>query len=114
MANCNGCHQPAKMKGDYLMTDFASLLEGGETGKLAIVPGKPKESYLFVQIKPNEKGHSEMPKGTNSKPLHPHEISKIEKWIKQGAHNDSPKGSENVYSMKKKTGLSDATTRTYT
>ena len=55
-----------------------------------------------------------MPKGTNSKPLHPHEISKIEKWIKQGAHNDSPKGSENVYSMKKKTGLSDATTRTYT
>ena len=32
----------------------------------------------------------------------PHEISKIEKWIKQGAHNDSPKGSENVYSMKKK------------
>lgn len=101
-ANCNGCHQPAKMKGDYLMTDFASLLEGGETGKLAIVPGKPEDSYLFEQIKPNEKGQSEMPKGTNSKPLHPHEMSKIEKWIKQGAHNDSPKGSQNVYSMEKK------------
>ena len=21
-ANCNGCHQPAKAKGDYVMTDF--------------------------------------------------------------------------------------------
>ena len=33
-ANCNGCHQPAKTKGDYVMTDFASLLRGGkrETG----------------------------------------------------------------------------------
>ena len=38
-ANCNGCHQPAKMKGDYLMTEFVALLEGGETGKIAIVPG---------------------------------------------------------------------------
>ena len=44
-ANCNGCHQPAKMKGDYLMTAFAALLEGGETGKIAIVPGKPEDSY---------------------------------------------------------------------
>ena len=25
-ANCNGCHQPAKSKGDYVMTEFASLL----------------------------------------------------------------------------------------
>ena len=29
-ANCNGCHQPAKAKGDYVMTDFASLVRGGE------------------------------------------------------------------------------------
>ena len=53
-ANCNGCHQPAKMKGDYLMTEFVALLEGGETGKIAIVPGKPEDSYLFDQIKLNE------------------------------------------------------------
>ena len=101
-AKCNGCHQPAKMKGDYLMTDFAFLLKGGETGKLAIVPGKPEDSYLFEQIKVNENGQSEMPKGANSKPLHSHEISKIEEWIKQGAYDDSPKGAENVYSMDKK------------
>lgn len=39
-ANCTGCHQPAKAKGDYIMTDFAKLLAGGEEGN-AIVPGKP-------------------------------------------------------------------------
>src|SRR4026208_851534 len=29
-ANCQGCHQPAKAKGGYVMTDFAKLLKGGE------------------------------------------------------------------------------------
>ena len=101
-ANCNGCHQPAKMKGDYLMTEFVALLEGGETGKIAIVPGKPEDSYLFDQIKLNEQGESEMPKGSKSKPLHPHQISKIEEWIKQGAKDDSPEGSDSLYSMANK------------
>ncbi|SVE56417.1 uncharacterized protein METZ01_LOCUS509271, partial [marine metagenome] len=45
-ANCNGCHQPAKVKGKYVMTNFAALLKGGDSGELAIVPGKPDDSYL--------------------------------------------------------------------
>jgi len=40
-ARCNGCHQPAKAKGDYVMTNFASLIKGGESDDPAIVPGKP-------------------------------------------------------------------------
>ena len=28
-ANCQGCHQPAKAKGGYVMTTFERLLEGG-------------------------------------------------------------------------------------
>ncbi len=31
-AQCQGCHQPAKAKGDYVMTEFARLLTGGENG----------------------------------------------------------------------------------
>jgi mono/diheme cytochrome c family protein len=31
-AQCNGCHQPAKNKGDYIMTEFVALLKGGEEG----------------------------------------------------------------------------------
>ena len=29
-ATCQGCHQPAKLKGGYTMTDFQKLLAGGE------------------------------------------------------------------------------------
>ena len=43
-----------------------------------------------------------MPKGSKSKPLHPHQISKIEEWIKQGAKDDSPKGSDSLHSMDNK------------
>src|SRR5262249_43998484 len=28
-AHCQGCHQPAKARGDYIMTDFTKLLAGG-------------------------------------------------------------------------------------
>ena len=30
-AHCQGCHQPAKSGGDYVMTSFARLLKGGES-----------------------------------------------------------------------------------
>src|SRR5580704_14480668 len=49
-ANCQGCHQPAKASGKYVMTDFAKLLAGGESGGAAIVAGKPDESHLVAQI----------------------------------------------------------------
>src|SRR5579871_1179114 len=30
-ANCQGCHQPAKAKGEYVMTDFARMLGTGDS-----------------------------------------------------------------------------------
>src|SRR5579872_4051014 len=36
--NCQGCHQPAKAKGGYIMTHFKGLLAGGETEGVAVVP----------------------------------------------------------------------------
>ncbi|MDG1325113.1 MAG: DUF1553 domain-containing protein [Opitutales bacterium] len=98
-ANCNGCHQPAKMKGDYLMTDFQSLLRGGETGKLAIVPGNPAGSYLIDQIKIKPDGTSEMPKGKSANALHPDQYQKIVQWIEEGAKDDSPANSGPKYSI---------------
>ena len=56
-ANCQGCHQPAKAKGGYVMTDFAKMLEGGECvkdGKKAIVPHDPEHSFLVEQITPTK------------------------------------------------------------
>lgn len=98
-SNCNGCHQPAKMKGDYLMTEYLSLLKGGETGKSAVVPGNPLDSYLIDQIKINPDGSSEMPKGKNAKALHSTEYKKIVQWIEEGAKDDSPANSGPKYSM---------------
>src|ERR1700728_2758148 len=62
-ANCQGCHQPAKAKGGYIMTDFAKLLKGGECvkdGKQAVIPHDPENSFLIEQITP-VKGEAEMP-----------------------------------------------------
>ncbi len=98
-ANCNGCHQPAKSKGDYVMTDFASLLKGGDSGEPAVVPGKPAESSLLALVTPDEKGEYEMPKGKNAKPLHETEINLLRRWIEEGAKDDSPANSGSLYSM---------------
>src|SRR5687768_5570905 len=58
-AHCQGCHQPAKAKGDYVMTDFARLLRGGESagkGEIAIVAKDPDKSLLVQQITPTAAG----------------------------------------------------------
>ncbi len=85
--NCQGCHQPAKAQGDYVMTDFAGLLKAGETGKLAVVPGKPAESYLLAEIRVKD-GKHEMPKNRDA--LTAKQFERIEQWIKDGATDDTP------------------------
>ena len=95
-AKCQGCHQPAKRGGDYVMTDFADMLKGGETGQEAIVAGKPEESYLLDLIKP-EDGTAEMPK--NDKPLVKAEIDLVAQWIAEGAKNDTPKTASTSFDM---------------
>ena len=96
-AQCHGCHQPAKAKGDYIMTDFASLLKGGEDGH-AIVPGKPEESNVVKLISP-QKGKVEMPQKAD--PLHDTQVALISRWIKEGAKDDTPASAKAEYSMDK-------------
>ncbi|MFV1993826.1 MAG: DUF1549 domain-containing protein, partial [Verrucomicrobiales bacterium] len=85
-AKCHGCHQPAKAKGDYVMTTHERLLAGGEED-VAIVPGKPELSYLIEQIVPTE-GAAEMPK--KDEPFDQSEIALVRKWIAAGALDDTP------------------------
>src|SRR5437588_5241096 len=61
-ANCQGCHQPAKNKGGYVMTDFKRLLSGGESEGVAIAPGHPDKSAILKMITPQD-GEVRMPKG---------------------------------------------------
>lgn len=92
--NCTGCHQPAKRGGEYVMTDFAALLKGGESGSAAIVPGHPEKSYLVEQITPAG-GKAEMPK--DAPPLTDAEIALVRKWIEQGAKDDTPSSNRPQY-----------------
>ena len=93
-AKCHGCHQPAKAKGDYVMTSFEKLLSGGET-EGAVIPGKPDASYLVEEITPDAEGEAEMPK--KDKPLHATEIALIRRWISEGAVDDTPENAVQRY-----------------
>ena len=87
-AHCMGCHQPASLKGGFDLSSYASLLVAGDTGEASIVPGDAASSYLFQLIKTNEDGQAEMP--IDGPALSQRQISLIERWIQEGAINDSP------------------------
>ena len=90
--HCQGCHQPAKHGGDYVMTPFSALLKGGESEDAAIVPGKPDQSNLIKMITPEKSktgpAKAEMPK--EKPPLPAVQIALIARWIREGAKDDTP------------------------
>ena len=96
-AHCQGCHQPAKSSGDYVMTAFDQLIMGGESESAAIVPGKPDESYLVELITPVD-GEAEMPQG--KAPLSDQDVALIRTWIEQGALDDTPERARQQYDAK--------------
>ena len=95
-AQCQGCHQPAKAGGGFVMTSFDRLLAGGEGGEKAIVPGQPDASHLLAEITPKD-GKAEMPK--DKAPLSTVEIDLIRKWVEQGAVDDTPANATAKYDM---------------
>jgi WD40 repeat protein len=96
--HCQGCHQPAKKGGEYVMTTFEGLLKGGESGDAAIVPGQAAKSEIITQITPGKDGKAAMPKGME-KPLAAVEIELITKWISEGAKDDTPMSTREKYDM---------------
>ena len=95
-ARCQGCHQPAKAGGGYVMTAFDRMLKGGESDEPAIVPGKPDESHLIELITP-QNGKAEMPQDKPA--LSAAEIELITRWIAQGASDDTPRNVRTRYDM---------------
>lgn len=85
--HCQGCHQPAKAQGGYVMTDHPALLKAGDGGKPGVTPGKPEASFLLDEIRVVG-GKAEMPKGGT--PLKPEQYALVERWIREGAKDDTP------------------------
>jgi WD40 repeat protein/mono/diheme cytochrome c family protein len=90
--HCQGCHQPAKAMGGYVMTSHAELLRPGESGDPAVVPGKPEASKVVSQIATGNP--PAMPKGRD--PLNAKETQLIRKWIAEGAKDDTPASARQV------------------
>ena len=86
-ANCQGCHQPAKARGEYVMTSYDRLLKGGDSGEAAIVKSQAAASHLVKMIEPKD-GKAKMPEGKN--PLDRSDIDLVRRWIDQGAKDDTP------------------------
>ena len=93
--SCNGCHHPAKLKGELDMTSMAGLLKGGKNGA-AVVASDPKKSLLIEEISGDEPS---MPK--EGEPLSKAEVALIERWIKEGATDDTPAELANPFKLGK-------------
>src|SRR5439155_10996899 len=93
-ANCQGCHQPAKNKGGYVMTEFKRLLAGGDNEGAAIVPKHADQSAILKMITPMD-GEVRMPKGKT--PLLDNEVALLQSWIQQGAEDDTPADARRHY-----------------
>lgn len=95
--HCQGCHQPAKAEGGYVMTTHADLFKKGDHDVPGVVAGAPAKSLLVEQIVPQKGQKPAMPRGKD--PLTDHQVALIKKWIAAGAKDDSPASSRVVVDM---------------
>lgn len=82
-AKCNSCHNPEKLKGQLMLTDEASILKGGKTGKL-LIPGKPDTSLLLQRIHLPAEDKKHMPPAGKPQ-LTDEEALLLQLWVKNGA-----------------------------
>lgn len=88
VVHCQGCHQPARPQGGFVMTSHADLLKKNDKGKIGIIPSQPDKSSIVEQIIPQGGNPPAMPK--ERPPLSEREVNIIKKWIAQGAKDDTP------------------------
>jgi uncharacterized membrane protein len=82
-AKCISCHNDDKVKGGLMLTDEASILKGGKTGKL-FVPGNPQVSLILQRIHLPEDDKDHMPP-TGKPQLTATEMALVYLWIKENA-----------------------------
>lgn len=80
-AHCARCHGQ-KEQGGLLIVDRDRLLQGGDSGDPAVVPGKPHESYLLELISAAPDDYRMPPKGDG---LSAEQVAVVKKWIADGA-----------------------------
>lgn len=86
--SCQGCHQPAKAGGKFVITSHELLRSSGRGKEPIVVPGKPDESLLVTQISPEGNEPPEMPKDAPA--LSASDVELVRRWIAEGAQDDTP------------------------
>ena len=81
-AKCGKCHGSGKASGGIAFNTRDRALAAAESGEVAIVPGKPKESELLKRVSSTDDTVRMPPEG---KPLSAAEIDVLRRWIAEGA-----------------------------
>ena len=82
---CLSCHGGIEKQGGLSLLFEEETLGAGESGQIAIVPGKPGQSEVMKRITLHD---PELRMPQEDDPLSQEEIDLIEAWIRQGAHWD--------------------------
>src|SRR4051812_9579877 len=91
--SCTGCHHPGKLKGELDLTTHAAFKKGGKHGP-AFKEGDPKTSNIIEEISGKDPS---MPK--EGDPLSGAEVAMIERWISEGASDDTPADKKNPFKI---------------
>jgi mono/diheme cytochrome c family protein len=81
---CFKCHGPEKQKGGLRLDVKSAMLEGGDSGDPAVVPGKSAESPLIKLVSSTDPDEAMPPKKEDR--LKPEQIAALKRWIDLGAH----------------------------
>ena len=84
LKHCTACHGGVKEAGGISMIFRDRLLVEGESGNIAVIPGKPEASEMIKRVK-HKDPEEIMPKPKHGPPLSGEEIAVLEKWISEGA-----------------------------
>jgi len=84
--NCLHCHGPDDQdrQAGLRLDDVSAAMKASESGKVAIVPGKPELSQLIARIESNDDA-LRMPPADSNKHLTAAEKSLLKQWIAHGA-----------------------------
>ncbi len=81
--HCLACHGNDLPEAGVRLSTRATIQQAGESGKPAVVPGKPQESELVHRIRSADPAERMPPEGKPA--LKPEEVATLERWIAEGA-----------------------------
>lgn len=85
-SRCGDCHGPDSLEGGLRLSKRAMALAGGDSGRPAIVPGRPDESRLWQVVSGADPQKLVMPPDGSGPPLSPAEQQILRRWIASGAN----------------------------